>query len=461
MLTTIIRVFYPDIKAEEITKFSLLAIILFFILGTYWMLRLAKNVFIYEVAFPEVLGWPRGYGREIIPTIKSFSPFVVIVAIGIYTKLIDLYKKHQLFYIFLTFYIAIFSFIACVMGALAAFGPQAIGPWLLAGTGVGGYLLTESYGSLLIALFWSFTISSTTTEEAKRAFPFIIAVAQIGTISGSSLIFLGLPDWLIFMLGVLFLSIAFFAVHEVTTIIPQEERLVARDLQDANSKVKPNFFAGITLLLTRPYLLGILVVSTFYDIAKTIVDYQMHSLADIIPTINFKQFEGIYGMSVNGLAFAMALLGTSVLLKKMGIQFCLLLYPAMFGFSLISLYLVHSAGVSDETLLWTTFGVMMVVSATSYAVNNPTKDMMYIPTSKDARFKTKSIIDMAGGRAAKMTGSQINNTLTIPGQPATTLLNLMTYGTLISLGIIGVWIAVAIFVGNKNKQLVRDGEIIQ
>jgi hypothetical protein len=37
----------------------------------------------------------------------------------------------------------------------------------------------------------------------------------------------------------------------------------------------------------------------------------------------------------------------------------------------------------------------------------------------------------------------------------------MTTGTLLSIGVICVWTVVAVFVGNKNAQLVRDGDIIE
>ena len=51
--------------------------------------------------------------------------------------------------------------------------------------------------------------------------------------------------------------------------------------------------------------------------------------------------------------------------------------------------------------MWATFAAMMIITATSYAVNNPVKEMMYIPTSKDAKFKAKGLVDMIGGRGGK------------------------------------------------------------
>tara|TARA_B100000674_G_C37814996_1_gene902970 strand:- start:569 stop:1192 length:624 start_codon:yes stop_codon:yes gene_type:complete len=207
--------------------------------------------------------------------------------------------------------------------------------------------------------------------------------------------------------------------------------------------------------------MGVLVVSTFYEIAGTIVDYQMKSQASIIPGVDFKWFMGVFGVSVNALAFAMALLGTSKLMKKYGIRVCILLYPLSFAFALISLYGYYLHTPSAISLLWATFGVMLIVKAASYAVNNPVKEMMYIPTSKDAKFKAKGIVDMLGNRSAKMSGAQIGGFLNVKGNPLASIHNLMLYGSLIGLGIIGAWLLAAIYVGNKNKQLVDSGEIVE
>lgn len=457
MLSGVVRFFYPDIKKEEVRKFSLLASAFFFTIGTYWILRLLKDVLIYELAFPISLGWSAGYGRELIPTMKLVSLGTVLLSVFVYSKLVDMFEKHKLFGIIGSFYIALFGLITAVLLGTQYYGADFIGKWPLAIVGVVGYLATESFGSLIIALFWSFTVSSTKTDEAKRGFPFIIAAAQIGSIGGSSLVYFNFPDWMLFSLCMCTIAGIIFTINYIVRTIPKDQLTSDK----VEKKSKPDFLAGVKLLATRPYLMGVLVVSTFYEIAKTVVDYQMKSQASIIPGVEFKKFIGIYGMSVNGLALFMALFGTSILMKRFGLRFCLLLYPIMFGTSLIGLYFFYTTGPSAEALLWATFGVMMLVTATSYAVNNPTKEMMYIPTSKDAKFKVKGLTDMFGSRSAKMSGAKIGGALNVPGDAIKSIGRLMGIGTLISLGFIGAWLLAAIYVGHKNAQLVRDGEIVE
>ncbi len=71
--------------------------------------------------------------------------------------------------------------------------------------------------------------------------------------------------------------------------------------------------------------------------------------------------------------------------------------------------LYFKLGATPSMLLWATFAAMVVIKGVGYAVNNPTKEMMYIPTSKDAKFKSKGWIDTFGSRFAKAGGAQVTN----------------------------------------------------
>jgi len=123
-------------------------------------------------------------------------------------------------------------------------------------------------------------------------------------------------------------------IHHLAKTIP------ASHMQSDHTEIKkkPDFFAGMRLIATRPYLMGVFVISNFYEVARTLMEYQMKSQADVITNFNFHQFIGMYGVCVNILAFLIALLGTGLIIKKLGIQICLLIYPTIFGIALIGLY---------------------------------------------------------------------------------------------------------------------------
>ena len=96
-----------------------------------------------------------------------------------------------------------------------------------------------------------------------------------------------------------------------------------------------------------------------------------------------------------------------------------------------------------------------MIKSLSYALNNPAKEVMYIPTSKDVKFKSKGWIDMFGSRGAKASGAGINDAFkgNIP--------DLMLYGTIIALGLVGVWVVAAMLVGKTFNKLIREDKIIE
>lgn len=466
MLARIVRTFWPDLDTEEIKKFSILGGMFFLIIGSYWLLRLLKNTLLYKIAFPEALGWAADYGRQMQPIAKFWSPFIIIGLVFLYSKLVDLFEKHKLFYILITTYTILFGGITIMLGIRHFMGDAFLGKTALATLGWVSYFAIESFGSLIAALFWSFTASITTTDSAKRGYPLIAALAQLGAIFGSAPT-LGVAQlggiWVLFLGATLAVGSTIFVMHYfMNTMSP--EALIGNKKAHATEKKKEGFFEGFTsglvLLFTKPYLIGVLIVSTFYEIITQIIEYQMQSNACIYPAYcteqGFAQFQGIYGVCVNILAFSMALLGTSYLIKRYGLRFCLLFYPICLGIAFISLFIFFHIGSPDAgQLLWATFGVLIIAKGLGYAVNNPVKEIMYIPTSKDVKFKSKGWIDMFGSRTAKQGGAQVTNAFkhSIP--------DLMVYGTIASLGLTAVWIMAAIYVGNKNRQLIKDNQIIQ
>src|SRR3990172_8875753 len=108
MLIACIHYFYPDLNKDDIKKFSILSLAFFLIIGSYWLLRLLKTTLFYKIAFPESLGWAASQGRLFQPIAKFWSPFVVFALIMVYSKLIDMFHKHILFYIICTVYAIIF-----------------------------------------------------------------------------------------------------------------------------------------------------------------------------------------------------------------------------------------------------------------------------------------------------------------------------------------------------------------
>jgi len=453
MFGRFVRFFWGDMSGDELKKFGILSATLMVILGNYWMLRVMKNAL---------------FGRFVDfqlyqPYVKIFSLFVVVFVVMAYSKLVDLFEKDKLFYIlsgFFGFWILGLSYFIAYPHLVSVSETSAFYPLVswIPGKALGWiiYVSFESI-SIIIALFWAFVASTTKTESAKRGYGMIVFFTQIATISGPAIVTnfsktLGLPIIVAFG-GVLLLCVSLL-IKLYMTVVPQE---LAAPSKSAAKKEKTGFFEGLRILLTKPYVMGIFVVSTFYEVIGTILEFQMNSLGHIIYPIaeEFAAFNGKFGMSVNTLALVFALLGTSFFMRKFGLRFCLIAFPTAIGVIVTSIFVVNSFGASHYHIMWALFAGMVGIKGFNYALNNPTKEVMYIPTSKDVKFKAKGWIDTFGNRTTKAGGSGVNAVF------AKSLEQLLVFGTVISLGIVGAWIVVAMLLGKKFEKLQEDKTIIE
>ena len=468
MFSSIIQTFWPSINKEEIKKFSLLSLTLACLIGSYWTMRLVKDVIMFKIAFPESLGWAANQGSIYQPIAKMWSVVVIFLVVAIYNILVSKYKKNQLFYIVCGFYGTLFSILAAVLILRAKFGEVYLG-WLpLAIVGWMSYFSIESFGSICIPLFWSFTIGTTSTESAKSGFPMIVAGAQIGAISGCLLVVYNNGSiWPLVILSSFMISMVPIIISYFIKVIPahlqvSSKAIAAEEKKEEVAEKKEGifkaFYEGLKLLFTNSYLIGVLGISTLYEIVGTIIDYQMKTAGSTFySTSEYTAFLGWFGVATNGLAFVMALLGTSFMIKKMGLRFCLLFYPVILALSIVAFLISFKFGaLNPSQILAAIFSVNVLCKGLSYAVNNPSKEMMYIPTSKEVKYKAKSWIETFGSRGSKAIGGSISKTLVKGGLDA-----VMVKGNFIGLSIIGLWTFVAFFVGNKNAKLIRDNKIIE
>ena len=428
------KALWGDLSSEDMKQFGMLALTFAFIIGTYWLMRPLKDGLFFKIV-----------GRGYQPYAKIISFFFIIPVIFLYAKLVDLVEKQKLFYILAGIYSLLFVVITFFIGH------ETIGlvnkvpawnrwfGWII-------YLGVESYGSLLPALFWSFVASSTDSATAKRGFGLIIGGAQIGAIAGPA--FATQAEWV--GMGFLTMTVAVclamvpLLVKWYITVYPAaaETRVVGE------KKAKTGIFEGLRLLLSRPYLVGVFGVAVLYEVVVTIMDYQMKFLADTVyqGSDSFTSFLGYFGVATNSVALVFAIVGTGFFITRFGLLFCLVAYPVVMALITTGI-IALPAGIMAANGVWIFFFATMAGKALSYALNNPCKEILFIPTSKDVKFKAKSWIDSFGGRFAKGPAASGVNSV------CAALTNPILIGSLFSLGIIGIWLVAAVFVGRRNKEL--------
>lgn len=434
MLIKLIKFFLGDLSEYEIKRFSMLASTYLFIVGTYWLMRPLKDSLFMRIV-----------GRCYLPYAKITSVFIMIPLILIYSKFVDLVQKHRLFYIVFFFYGFLFLGIAYFVAHPNIGLPNIIlNKWRVLGWVI--YLSIESFGSLAVALFWSFVVSTTDTVSAKKGYALIVFGAQFGSVAGP--LFAKMASFIGITKLILIIVFGIMVVPLFIKLFVYKYPYSDKDVIEKDKKKATGTIEGLRLLFFKPYLLGILGLITLYEIIGTIIDYQMKFLADeiCISVENLTELLGSYGFYANLFALIFSLVGTSFFIRRFGLLFSLTFYPIIVGIIVLIVWGYPTFSVF--------FMAMVLLKGFSYALNKPCVEIMYIPTSKDIKFKAKSWIDAFGSRSAKALGAGINAFFV-------EISSLIFYGSIISLGIVGIWILIAIFVSKTNQKLVQNDLIIE
>jgi ATP:ADP antiporter, AAA family len=323
------------------------------------------------------------------------------------------------------------------------------------------YCFIESFGSIMPALFLSIVVSTMSTESAKKGYPMIYTFGQLGLVLGQVFIVNNVSRFsfaTLFAIGgglvcVLPLLLHWYFKHVTVT---KEEKIEAGE-----HKPETGMFEGLKLLLSRPYVAGLLIITSAYEIIGTIVEFQMGWCAQIVYPkaldggTGFAWLKSMNALGIGIFSTLFALVGTGFLMRRFGLKFCITSYPTVIGITLVSIFTFYITGASVYFLMWACFVGALIFKALSYTLNNPAREVLYIPTSKDIKFKAKSWIESFGNRSFKVAGTSVTGTLGASLPP------LLIFGTLVSLGVVGFWIFVATFMGNKFNQLHKEGKLVE
>lgn len=458
MISKIVSFFWGDLSKEDLKRFGILSTTYFFLIGVYWLVRVLK-----DPVFSVLVGY------KYQPFAKMVSLVVVICVVLFYNKLVDLLRRDILFYCIAVFFglgllgvgylVSNSEFLTAAsgstLGGMFSFIPGKFLGWFT-------YCFIECYGSIFPGLFLAIVASTMSTELAKKGYGMIYTFAQVGAILGTSLVALyvkTIGSGLLLAIGgalVCFLPflLRWYVKHSP---VSNSEKIEAAE----HKSTKTGMLEGVKLLLSRPYVAGLLVVTITYEVISTIVEFQMGICANEIYPVSldggagFAWLKAIHGIAINGLALAFAVLGTSFLMRRLGLKFCIISYPTMIGVAIATIFGFYMVGANHYFLMWACFVAVVLFKGLSYTLNNPAKEVMYIPTSKDVKFKAKSWIDGFGSRTAKGLGA------TVTGSLGANFATLLVFGTFISLGLVAFWVFVAVFVGNKFNQLQKENKIIE
>lgn len=455
---TICRFNFGNFEKEEFKKFLRMGAIFALMIGVYWTLRPLKDAVFIQLV-----------DKLQLPFAKTISVITLLPLVMFYTKLLEKTSREKMLIILPVFYgtaVLLFSLLMLIFQAPAEeIATRSF--FFLATTKVLGYLFyvfVESFGSLVIALFWAFATDTTNAGPAKKGFPLVVAIGQMGGIIFPYSIG-GLPHRLGLTTDALSMMCLGFLILLIIPMVKYFLRVTPKELLKSfhgkneaieESKQEPGFLEGLKLLLKNKYLLGIFSANFIYEIVITIFDFNFKISASSAYTgVALSNYLSIYGSSVNIVSLLCLLLGISNITRFLGIGVALAAMPVIVAGALLGFL-----SLSSLTFL---FALMVGSKAINYALNGPALKQLYIPTTPDVKFKAQAWIETFGSRLSKQAGSIFNMSLsplqTAFGAIAGKSHYLMLSGVL-CFPLLGLWLIIAIFLGTSFRKAIKGNTVV-
>jgi AAA family ATP:ADP antiporter len=425
---------FTEVRPGEGSKVVLLTINIFLILTAYYFIKPVREALILA-----------GGGAEIKSYSSAGQSLLLLGVIPAYAALASRLPRRQLIN-----YVTLF-FIACLGVFYLLAQVQVPIPIVF-------YLWVGIFNVSIVAQFWSFANDVYTNEEGKRLFPLVVFGMSSGAVLGSFL-----AGMLIEPLGVyqlLLLSAGLLAVGLViTNVVESRERKRGPTIGDEPAATedeaeKPLKKGGaFKLVFGNRYLLLIALMILFlnwvntngeYILGRTVEHTAETSLGAGIESRSGREefigkFYSDFFFYVNLVGLLMQLFLVSRLIKYVGVRAALLIHP------LISL------GVYGVLVFYPMLSVVRwaktAENATDYSLTNTLRNILFLPTTREEKYKAKQAIDTLFVRA----GDVLSALLVLVG---TTWLMMKTEQfALVNVVLVLIWIGVVVLIGRHYGRL--------
>jgi AAA family ATP:ADP antiporter len=303
------------------------------------------------------------------------------------------------------------------------------------------------------AQFWSFANDIYRKEMGERLFPVIAIGATAGALLGSKvteLLFearVSLFTMLQIAAAILFVTLALFAVVQ--------RRESRRPGQAKLAQAPIGAGQGFALVFASPYLRLIALLLVLLNVVNTNGNFILDSAFDRAATAAamgdplvrkdmLGVFYGQFYFYQNLLAMLIQALLVSRIVKYFGLPGVILTLPfvALGGYGLAAM----GAGLAVIR------AVKLAENATDYSVMNTGRQLLWLPTRREEKYKAKQTVDTFFVR----TGDVISAVLVAAG---VAWLGLQPSGfALLNLVLVVAWLAVAIMVLRANRRVVAQAQ---
>jgi AAA family ATP:ADP antiporter len=377
-----------DVHAGEGVSALVLASNIFFLLAFYSVLKIIRDALILTEG-TAVLGSYSAAGQALVL-------LFVVPAYGAFASRVNRVRL--------------------VSGVTLFFASHLIVFWLLgrAGVkiGVPFYIWAGVFNVVVIAQLWAFANDLYTNERGKRMFPLINLGASLGAVVGAGAATLAFADVSAYLL-MLIAAAGLSASIGLTLWVNHRERMAGRDAAGAKAEQPLAKTGGFQLVLRNRYLLLIAMFIMVLNVVNTLGGFLLNTLiraealqrvapgatsTDALSPDQVAAVQGLIGTmagtvqtSVNVLAFLIGAFLVSRIMKYMGVRGAMFILPciALGTYSLMALVPILSIVRIGKIL----------ENSTDYSVQNTARHSLFLPTSREAKYKAKQAIDTFFWRA--------------------------------------------------------------
>ncbi len=381
-LARVLRVF-TDVHPGEAVTALLLTANVFFLLSAYYVLKPLREDLILAMAS----------GAEYKSYMSGAIAILLFGLVPLYGKLVDRLPRIKL-----------------VIGVSLAFAAQLLlfyvaiaMPSLRANLGLFFYAWVGVFNVMVVAQFWGYANDLYNKEQGDRLFPMVALGASIGAAVGSKgakilINGLGEPSMLLVAAFLLVICSALFWLVERREGEPKKEAPASKE-SAADSGSKPQRRGGFGLVLSHRYLLLIALFSLIYNWVNSNGEYMLSKLikdnvegliaqgklapADKGNAIGAAYADFFFYVNVAGVVLQSFVV--SRLVKWLKLPAAFLFMPALalgnaFIFAFVPIVALAKAGKTAE-------------NATDYSLNNTLRQMLWLVTSPDMKYKAKQVVD--------------------------------------------------------------------
>ena len=331
------------------------------------------------------------------------------------------------------------ALMACLLGfyvALVAL-PEAQQVWV----GRAFFVWVSVFNLFAVSLFWAVMADVYQTEPSRRLYGVIAAGGTLGALVGAAITAtlvetVGAPALLLVSLVMLELGLwCMFAIHRQA-----QAGAAAASSVDGDMVIGGSAIDGFKLAMASPYLLGVCGYMLLYTVGSTFLYFLQAQIVDA--TIDGRAAQTVYFASVdlwvNGLTLLLQLFLTGRLMARLGVGLTLAALPLISVLGFLGLGLVPVLGAV----------VVFTVArrVTNFALSRPARETLFVPLTRNAKYKAKNLIDTVVYRVGDQLGAW--------SSAALTWLGLGIAGIAYSaVPLAAVWLVIALWLGRRYRAL--------